>query len=173
MNKKDLEKVIMKVSQDDEDEMDFSIGYFENFIDYDKILSSAIKFFNGRTINFGSGSMSPRVVVVTKKPISDSAKNKLKSGFNKMGLNPELDVYFLTYQFIKTRRFKKERHQYVLDVISILNPSAVLCFNDLINVDDINAFTFSLSFDSEEIISATATVTTQMNTVFKKINKNL
>lgn len=173
MNKKDLEKIIMKVSQDDEDEMDFSIGYFENFIDYDKLVSSAIKFFNGRTINFGSGSMSPRVVVVTERPISDSAKNKLKSGFNKMGLNPELDVYFLTYQFIKTGRFKKERHQYVLDVISVLNPSAVLCFGDLINVDDISLPVFPLPFDSEEIINTTATVATHMNIAFKKINKNL
>ena len=108
----------------------FALDFLRKHVRIDELHAEAVEFFNKKEIVFGSGSKNPTVVVLTKKEIAKEQKTRLLHAFNKMGFE-DTDVYFATNNFVVTRRYKDEREEFVMNLLRILKPKAVMSFDGL------------------------------------------
>lgn len=111
----------------------YALDYFRTHIRVDDLHRYALRHFPGKTLILGQGSYSPRVVVVTKNPISTTAKQLLETAWERMKI-PTEDIYYTHLRFVATKKKQTIRQEILDKLIDTLRPMAVLTFDE-INVE--------------------------------------
>lgn len=117
----------------DKPDRKYAYNYLRNHVKIDEIHQYAIRKFKGKEIEFGTGSLSPDVVVVTRDPITKEQKDRLVQAWKKLDIPPD-EVYYAHLRFVKTKQ-KQDIRQDILDrLVQTLNPGFLLAF-DGVKVD--------------------------------------
>lgn len=114
----------------DKEDRKYAINYLRTHVKIDDLYELAKKKFPGKIFEFGSGSYNPKVVVVTKDPISDDHKEKLALAWRKLKV-PEQDVYYTHLRFVKTKKKQEDRQDLLNKLVNILSPTLTVVFDDL------------------------------------------
>ncbi|WP_422661663.1 hypothetical protein ACK8P5_26435 (plasmid) [Paenibacillus sp. EC2-1] len=123
-----IKESALKVTRgQDRDDRKFAVDYMRTSIKIEDLHASAVQQFPGKIIDFGSGSLAPTVVVVTKDPIGRAEKERLIGVFKKMQI--ENEVFFTHLRFVKTKKKQDERLDIFQKLINILAPKTVLIFD--------------------------------------------
>ncbi len=107
----------------------FSVQYLKNHVRLDDLQKKAAATFPGKTFMMGTGSYLPKLVVVSKNPLTPPQKEKLDQLWKKFELT-ENDLYFAHLHFVSTKQ-KEEREKLVAKLLNILAPKLILVFDHL------------------------------------------
>lgn len=153
----------------DKEDRKFALDFLRKHVRIDELHTEAIDFFKKKAIVFGSGSVNPTVVVVTKDTISVDAKKMLENAFDKMGLN-ESQLYFATSNFVVTRRYTEDREDFFIRLLSLLKPKVIISFDSINYAEDVDANYMNTEISVEELINPDSKkARSELNNYFKKI----
>lgn len=117
----------------DKSDRKFAYHYLRNHVLLDELHAEAVKAFKGKIIQFGSGSLAPKIVVVTRDPIPLNAKHKLEKAFQKLDI-PTDEIYYAHLRFVSTKRKQDIRQDLLNKLVNTLRPHYVLSL-DSVNID--------------------------------------
>ena len=128
---KGIQTSLLAVTKGQEkDDRKYALDYLRAHVRIDDLHHMALKKFPNKIIDFGSGSYNPKIVVVTKDPISEDAKNKLRAAWKRLNLTED-DVYYLHLRFVKTKRKQEERKEIVNKMLTMLSPALTVVFDNV------------------------------------------
>lgn len=108
----------------------YAIDYLRTHVKMDDLHELAKKKFPGKIFEFGRGSYNPKIVVVTKDPISDEHREKLALAWRKLKIT-EQDVFYTHLRFVKTKKKQEDRQDLLNRLINILSPTLTVVFDNL------------------------------------------
>ena len=166
----ELKSDVLSVTEGfDKEDRKFALDFLRKHVRIDELHADAIDFFKKKKIVFGSGSVNPAVVIVTKDPISADVKKMLENAFDKMGLN-ESQLYFATRNFVVTRRYVDEREDYFIQLLSMLKAKVIISFDGMDYTDAVESSYINTGISVEEVMDAdNKGARTQLNKSFKEI----
>lgn len=169
----DLKEDVLSVTEGfDKEDRKFALDFLRKHVRTDELHAEAISFFKKKTIVFGSGSVNPAVVIVTKDTIPAEVKKMFENAFDKMGLN-ESQLYFATHNFVVTRRYVNERKDFFVRLLSTLKPKVIISFDNIDYADEVDSDYMNTEISVKEIIDAdNKGARSRLNTHFKEI-KNI
>ncbi|MNO70507.1 hypothetical protein D3C76_613930 [compost metagenome] len=112
----------------DKPDRKYAYNYLRKHVLVDEIHQLAIRKFRGKTIEFGTGSLHPEVVVVTKDPITKEQKERLVQAWKKLDIPPD-EVYYAHLRFVKTKQKQEIRHDILNRLVQTLEPGFLLAFD--------------------------------------------
>lgn len=113
----------------------YAIDYLRTHVRIDDLYALARRKFRNKTFEFGSGSYNPKIVVVTKDPISPDHVTKLSSAWRKLGIGDN-ELFYAHLRFVKTKKKQKARQDLFDKLINILSPVLVVAFDSVtVNTD--------------------------------------
>ena len=125
----DLKKSVLDVTKGyDKSDRKYALDYLRTHIKVDDLHQYALKKFPNKTILFGTGSLVPKIVIVTKDPISDEHQAKLNNVWTKMKLTED-DVYYAHLRFVKTKKKQDIRMEIFEKLLHMLHPRVILSFD--------------------------------------------
>lgn len=124
-----LKESVLKVTKgEDNPDRKYALNYLRTHIKVDDLHQYAMKKFPGKVIEFGQGSLQPKIVIVTKDPIKDEDRVKLDNVWMKMKISED-DVYYAHLRFIKTKKKQAERLDIFEKLVHMLRPTIILAFD--------------------------------------------
>ena len=108
----------------------YALKYMQTHVKLDDLHRMGVKHFPRRSIVFGSGSLRPKIVVLTRQPIDETNKQKLDRAWEKLNLSYR-DVYYAHLKFVATKKKQDKRKEMVGKLLEILAPQVVLVFDDV------------------------------------------
>lgn len=114
----------------DKEDRKYALDYLRTHVRVDDLHHLALKKFPNKIIDFGSGSYNPKVVVLTKDPITEEHKNKLRAAWKRLDLTED-DIYYLHLRFVKTKRKQEERKNIVNKMLAMLSPALTVVFDNV------------------------------------------
>lgn len=125
----DMSDKIVKVTKGfDKSDRRYAYDFLRKHIVIDNIHQQAIRKFRGKTIEFGTGSLNPIVVVVTKDPITKEQKERLNQAWNRLSI-PTDEVYYAHLRFVKTKQKQDIRLNIFNELLDALSPQFLLAFD--------------------------------------------
>lgn len=168
---KSIQSSLLAVTKGQEKEdRKYALDYLRTHVRIDDLHMMARKKFPNAIIEFGTGSYNPKIVVVTKDPISKECADKLRAAWKRMNLTED-DVYYLHLRFVKTKRKQEERKAIVEKMLAMLSPNLVIFF------DKVELETDKQVIDMQESISILTDKTAKepkqrLTTELRKAKKN-
>jgi hypothetical protein len=126
-----IKKEVLQVTKGlDKEDRKFAIDYLRTHVKIDDLYLYARKKFPGKTLEFGNGSFQPKVVVLTKDPISNEHREKLDIAWRKLNLMDD-DIYYAHLRFVKTKKKQEIRKDIIEKLIDMLQPELTVIFDDV------------------------------------------
>ncbi len=128
----DLKKSVLNVTKgEDRKDRKYALTYLRKHVRLDDLHQKAVRSFPRRPIVFGQGHYAPSIVVLTKDPILEEAKQKLNRAWERMGINTD-SIYYAHLRFAPTKKKQKQRQQILEELLTILNPKGILIFDSIV-----------------------------------------
>lgn len=126
-----IKKQVLEATKGQEKEdRKFAVDYLKTHVLIDDLYQLAVKKFPGKEFEFGQGSYHPKVVVLTKDPISQEHMTKLTAAWRKLKLE-DSDVFYTHVRFVKTKKKQDIRKDIIEKLISMLSPDLLVTFDDV------------------------------------------